>query len=71
MSHTIEDATVERFHYDSHEQLRAHLTDFIAACNFSRRLNTLSVPTSYEYIAEVWTSDSNRSILNPITRCRD
>ena len=29
MNRTIEDATVERYHSDSHEQLRAHLADFV------------------------------------------
>jgi hypothetical protein len=38
MNHTIKDATVKRFHYDSHEQLRTHLADFMAAYNFARRL---------------------------------
>ncbi|KXU31517.1 hypothetical protein A0J57_17160 [Sphingobium sp. 22B] len=31
MNRTIKDATVKRFHYGSHEQLRAHLADFIDA----------------------------------------
>ena len=41
MNRTIKDATVKRFHYDSHDQLRSHLADFIAAYNFARRLNRL------------------------------
>ena len=28
MNRTIKDATVKRLHYDSHDQLRAHLNDF-------------------------------------------
>lgn len=31
MNRTIKDATVKRFHYESHDQLRQHLGDFIAA----------------------------------------
>ena len=31
MNRTIKDATVKRFHYEDHEQLRRNLTDFIAA----------------------------------------
>jgi len=42
MNRTIKEATVKRFHHDSHDQLRTHLADFIAACNFARRLKTLS-----------------------------
>ncbi|SFA62575.1 Integrase core domain-containing protein [Paracoccus halophilus] len=36
MNRTIKEATVKRFHYDSHDQLRTHLADFIAAYNFAR-----------------------------------
>jgi len=31
MNRTIKDATVKRFHYDSHDQLRSHLADFLNA----------------------------------------
>ena len=31
MNRTIKDATVKRYHYDSHAQLRAHLADFVSA----------------------------------------
>ncbi len=41
MSRTIKDATVKRIHYDSHDQLRQHLADFVAAYNFGRRFKTL------------------------------
>lgn len=33
MNRTIKDATVKRFHYDDHDQLRTHLADFMAAYN--------------------------------------
>jgi len=50
MNRTIKDATVKRFHYDSHDQLRHHLRDFIDAYNFGRRLKTLKGLTPYEFI---------------------
>src|ERR1700744_6285142 len=31
MNRTIKEATVQRYHYDSHNQLRTHLSDFVAA----------------------------------------
>ena len=34
MNRTIKDATVKCFHYETHEQLRSHLTDFVSAYNF-------------------------------------
>ena len=66
MNRTIKDATVKRFHYDSHDQLRTHLADFMAAYNFAPRLKTLGGLTPYEYICRVWTSEPDRFILNPI-----
>ena len=63
---TIKDATVKRFHYDSHDQLRTHLADFLAAYNFARRLKTLNGLTPYEYICKIWTSEPERFMLNPI-----
>jgi hypothetical protein len=66
MNRTIKDATVKRFHYDSLDQLRTHLADFLAAYNFARRLKTLGGLTPYEYIYKIWTSEPDRFILDPI-----
>ena len=63
---TIKDATVKRCHYDSHDQLRNHLSDFLNAYNYARRLKTLSGLTPYEYICKIWTSEPDQFILNPI-----
>src|SRR5690606_29644796 len=54
------------FHYETHDQLRTHLADFMAAYNFARRLKTLGGLTPYEYICKIWTSEPDRFILNPI-----
>ena len=67
MNRTIKEATVKRFHYESHDQLRTHLADFMAAYNFGRRLKTLGGLTPYElHIAKIWTSEPDRFIVNPI-----
>jgi transposase InsO family protein len=65
MNRTIKDATVKRFHYEAHDQLRSHLTDFINAYNFGRRLKTLKGLTPYEAICKSWTTEPQRSNLNP------
>ncbi len=65
MNRTIKDATVERFHHDDHAQLRTHLAGFMAAYNVARRLKTLEGLTPYEYISRIWTSEQDRSVLNP------
>jgi transposase InsO family protein len=66
MNRTIKDATVKRYHYDNHDQLRSHLGDFLDAYNYARRLKTLSGLTPYEYICKIWTSEPDRFMLNPI-----
>jgi len=65
MNRTIKEATVKRYHYDSHEQLTAHLHDFIDAYNYGRRLKTLKGLTPFEYICKIWTAEPERFTLNP------
>ncbi len=65
MNRTIKDATVKRYHYDDHAQLRSHLADFLDAYNFARRLKTLGGLTPYEYICKIWTSERERFTIDP------
>jgi hypothetical protein len=41
MNRTIKEATVQRYHYENHEQLRQHLTDVPATYNFTNCLKAL------------------------------
>ena len=66
MTRTINEAMVKRYHYDNHDQLRTHLGDFTAACNFARRLKTLNGLTPYQYICKIWTSEPDRFIIDPV-----
>lgn len=66
MNRTIKEATVQRYHYDGHEQLERHLDDFVSAYNFGRRLKTLKGLTPYEFICQCWTSEPERFTLNPL-----
>tara|TARA_R110002072_G_scaffold157465_1_gene308128 strand:+ start:1313 stop:2266 length:954 start_codon:yes stop_codon:yes gene_type:complete len=66
MNRTIKEATVKRYHYDSHDLLRAHLANFVTAYNFARRLKTLKGLTPYEYICKTWTTEPRRFRLDPI-----
>ena len=36
MNRTLKDATVKRYFYETHDELRAHLRDFVDAYNFAR-----------------------------------
>lgn len=66
MNRTIKEASVKPFHYESHDQLRTHLADFMAAYNFARRLKTLSGLTLYEYIAKILMSEPDPFSINPV-----
>jgi hypothetical protein len=66
MNRTIKDATVKRFYYETHDELRAHLADFETAYNFAKRLKTLKGLTPYEYICKAWTKEPERFTLNPL-----
>lgn len=66
MNRTIKEATVKRYHYDSHEQFKSHLADFVNAYNFGRRLKTLKGLTPYQHICKIWTIEPKRFKLNPL-----
>jgi transposase InsO family protein len=53
MNHTLKEATVRRYHYEDHQQLRDHLAAFLDAYNFAKRLETLQGLTPYEAICKV------------------
>lgn len=65
MNRTIKEATVKRYHYDNHHQLETHLTDFIGAYNYARRLKTLRGLTPYEFTCKAWADNPQRFIINP------
>jgi transposase InsO family protein len=66
MNRTIKKATVRRFYYETHDQLRSHLADFVAAYNFAKRLKTLKGLTPYEFICNASTKTPERFTLNPL-----
>ena len=65
MNRTIKDATVRRYHYEDHDQLRTHLADFVSAYNYARRLKTLRGLTPFEFITKCWTEEPERFRTNP------
>ena len=66
MNRTIKEATVHRYHYDTHGQLERHLADFVSAYNFGRRLKALLGLTPYEFICKRWTTEPEKFRFNPI-----
>jgi transposase InsO family protein len=65
MNRTIKEATVRRYHYETHDRLREHLKTFLDAYNFARRLKTLKGLTVFEFISSKWTSEPDRFKLHP------
>ena len=66
MNRTIKDATVKRFYYETHDELRAHLADFVTAYNFAKRLKTLNGLTPFESVCQAWTKEPNRFKYDPV-----
>jgi transposase InsO family protein len=66
MNRTLKDATVKRYYYETHDELRTHLDHFVQAYNYARRLKTLKGLTPYEFICKAWTKEPVRFTLNPI-----
>ena len=65
MNRTLKDATVRRYHYASHDELRRHLQLFLDAYNHARRLRTLRGLTPYEFICKAWTEQPSRFTSDP------
>ena len=65
MNRTLKDATVKRYHYGSHDELRHHLQLFVDAYNYGRRLKTLRGLTPYELICKTWAEQPSRFTSDP------
>ena len=65
MNRTIKEATVKRYHYDSHDHCRQHLGDFVVAYNFGRRLKALKGLTPHEAICKTWQNEPGQFTSNP------
>ena len=66
MNRTLKEATVRRYHYQTHGQLEDHLAAFLDAYNFARRLKTLRGLTPYEAICKAWADEPNRFNQDPV-----
>jgi hypothetical protein len=68
MNRTVKDATVKRYFYETHNELRAHLRHFVDAYNFALRLKTLRGLTPYEFLCKTWTSQPHRFTISPLQK---
>ena len=60
---------MKRYFYNTRDQLKAHLTDFLKAYNFARSLSKALTP--YEYICKLWTQTPDRLLSTLSIKCRD
>ena len=65
INRTLKEATVRSYHYENHDQLRTHLTAFLNAYNFAKRLKTLAGLTPYQHICLCWQKEPHRFRINP------
>ncbi|MBV8281615.1 MAG: IS481 family transposase [Candidatus Eremiobacteraeota bacterium] len=65
MNRTLKEATVRRYHYECHQQLRAHLAAFLDAYNFAKRLKTLKGLTPFEFVCQAWADEPDRFRYDP------
>lgn len=65
MNRTLKDATVKRYHYQTHQHLKEHLYTFLMAYNFAKRLKTLRGLTPYEFVCASWQKERDRFRLDP------
>lgn len=61
MNRTLKEATVRRYHYETHRQLENHLAAFLDGYNFARRLKTLHGFKPHEAICMAWVNSQSGS----------
>ena len=61
----MEDATTKAFHYETAEDLRAHVLAFLSADTFAKHLKALRWRTPFQAICEAWKADSAPFKINP------
>ena len=68
MNRTLKEATVKRYHYAIHDELRAHLPAFLLAYNHANCLKTLRGLTPHEFMCQQWQREPGRfSKTRPIS----
>jgi transposase InsO family protein len=62
---TLKKATTKTYHYETVEELKNHLYDFVMAYNYNRKLKSLKFKTPYEKIGECYQKDPALFRKNP------
>ena len=65
MNRTLKEATVNNFHYASHDELKQHLHAYLMAYNFAKRLKAIKGKTPWQFVLNQWKTNPDYFILNP------
>lgn len=65
MNRTLKEATIKRFHYETTDELNAHLQTFLAAYTYAKRLKRLHGLTPHEFVCAEWRKNSSTFIRDP------
>ena len=65
MNRTIKEATVQRFHYQTTNELNEHLQAFLLAYNHAKRLKTLRGLTPHKFVRAQWQNNPTIFTRNP------
>lgn len=58
MNRVLKEATVNKYYYETPEQLQTHLDTFLRAYNFAKRLKALGGLTPHEKIVQEWAANA-------------
>jgi len=65
MNRTLKEATSKRFHYETTDELNAHLQTFLAAYTYAKRLKRLHGLTPHEFVCAEWRKNPSTFIRDP------
>nr|WP_162531127.1 integrase core domain-containing protein [Holospora elegans] len=65
MNRTLKEATVNSFHYASHDELKQHVRAYLMAYNFAKRLKGIKGKIPWQFILNQWTIHLEYFIPNP------
>lgn len=65
MNRTIKEAIVQRFHYQTTDELNEHMQAFLLAYNHAKRLKTLCGLTPHEFVCAQWQKNTTTFISDP------
>ena len=68
---TIKHSTLMLFRHGTHDQPRTLLPNSLEAYNFALSRKTLNCLTPYEYICNIWKSQTYRLAINPVPQIID